>query len=29
MTFDRYGHLFPSPEDDHDKLARGEIGIVA
>lgn len=29
MTFDRYGHLFPSPEDDQEKLARGEIGIVA
>jgi integrase len=29
MTFDRYGHLFPSPEDDHEKIARGEIGLVA
>jgi hypothetical protein len=29
MTFDRHGHLFLSPEDDNDKLARGEIGIVA
>jgi integrase len=28
MTFDRYGHLFPSLEDDHEKLARGEIGVV-
>jgi integrase len=29
MTFDRYGHLFPSAEDDHERLARGEIGLVA
>jgi integrase len=29
MTFDRYGHLFASPEDDHAKFARGEIGLVA
>jgi integrase len=29
MTFDRYGHLFPSPEDDQEKFARGELGIVA
>jgi integrase len=29
MTFDRYGHLFPSLEDDHEKFARGEIGVVA
>lgn len=28
MTFDTYGHLFPSLEDDHEKLARGEIGVV-
>jgi integrase len=28
MTFDRYGHLFPSAEDDHEKFARGEIGLV-
>jgi integrase len=29
MTFDRYGHLFASPEDDQAKLARAEIGLVA
>jgi integrase len=29
MTFDRYGHLFPSTEDDHAKFASGEIGLVA
>jgi integrase len=29
MTFDRYGHLFPSLEDDHAKLNRGMIGLVA
>jgi integrase len=29
MTFDRYGHLFPSVEDDHEKFARGELGLVA
>jgi len=31
MTFDRYGHLFPSVEDDHAKFARieREIGSVA
>ena len=29
MTFDRYGHLFPSVEDDHAKFASGEIGLVA
>jgi integrase len=28
MTYDRYGHLFPSPEDDHAKFAKGEIGLV-
>jgi integrase len=28
MTFDRYGHLFPSLEDDHEKFAKGEIGLV-
>jgi integrase len=28
MTFDRYGHLFPSLEDDHAKLAAGELSIV-
>jgi integrase len=29
MTFDRYGHLFPSLEDDHAKFASGELGLVA
>jgi integrase len=28
MTFDRYGHLFPSLEDDHAKFARGAVGLV-
>ena len=28
MTFDRYGHLFPSLEDDHAKFERAEIGLV-
>jgi integrase len=30
MTFDRYGHLFPSVEDDHAKFTRieREIGVV-
>jgi integrase len=29
MTFDTYGHLFPSPEDDHAKFAAGELAVVA
>jgi integrase len=29
MTYDRYGHLFPNVEDDHERFARGEIGLVA
>ena len=29
MTFDRYGHLFPSTEDEHERFARGEVGLVA
>ena len=29
MTFDRYGHLFPNAEDDHEKFSRGEVGLVA
>jgi integrase len=29
MTFDHYGHLFPSAEDDHERFARSEIGLVA
>jgi hypothetical protein len=28
MTFDRYGHLFPSLEDDHTKFAEGELAVV-
>jgi integrase len=28
MTFDRYGHLFPTLEDDHAKFAAGELAIV-
>jgi integrase len=29
MTFDTYGHLFPSLEDDHAKFAAGELQITA
>jgi integrase len=29
MTFDRYGHWLKSPEDDHEKFDRGEIGLIA
>jgi integrase len=29
MTYDTYGHLFPSPEDDRARLARGEVGLVS
>jgi integrase len=28
-TFDTYGHLFPSLEDDHAKFAAGELALVA
>jgi integrase len=28
MTFDRYGHLFPSLEDDHAKFAAGELSLA-
>ncbi|HVY14485.1 MAG TPA: site-specific integrase [Rhodopila sp.] len=28
MTFDTYGHLFPSLEDDHAKFAAGELAVV-
>lgn len=28
MTFDVYGHLFPSLEDDHAKLAAGEAALI-
>jgi hypothetical protein len=23
-----YGHLFPSPEDDHAKFAAGELSLI-
>jgi len=29
MTFDVYGHLFPSVEDNHAKFAAGEAQIRA
>ena len=28
ITFDRYGHLFPNFEDDHAKLAAGEMKLI-
>jgi len=28
MTFDVYGHLFPSLEDDHAKFAAGELAVM-
>jgi integrase len=28
MTYDVYGHLFPSLEDDHAKMAAGELALV-
>jgi integrase len=28
MTFDVYGHLFPSLEDDHAKFAAGELSVL-
>ena len=28
MTFDVYGHLFPSLEDDHAKFAAGELSLI-
>ena len=28
MTFDRYGHLFPSDDDDQARLAAGELAVV-
>lgn len=28
MTYDTYGHLFPSLEDDHAKLAAGEAALL-
>jgi integrase len=29
ITFDVYGHLFPSLEDDHAKFAAGELAVVS
>jgi hypothetical protein len=29
MTFDHYGHLFPSLEDDPAKFAAGELVVIA
>jgi integrase len=29
MTFDVYGHLFPSLEDDHAKFAAGELALIS
>jgi integrase len=28
MTYDTYGHLFPSLEDDHAKFAAAEAGLA-
>jgi integrase len=28
MTFDTYGHLFPTPEDDQRRLAAGELSLI-
>ena len=28
MTFDTYGHLFPNLEDDHAKMAAGELALI-
>lgn len=28
MTYDVYGHLFPSPEDDQAKMAAAELSVV-
>lgn len=29
MTFDRYGHWLGSLDEDHERLAKGEIELVA
>ena len=29
MTYDVYGHLFPSVEDDHAKFAAGEAALLS
>jgi integrase len=29
MTYDVYGHLFPSEEEDHARLARGEAALLS
>jgi len=28
MTYDHYGHWFPTPEDDHARFAAGELALV-
>jgi integrase len=28
MTYDTYGHLFPTPEDDHARFAAGELALI-
>ncbi len=28
MTYDVYGHLFPSEDDDFEKLAAGELAVI-
>jgi hypothetical protein len=28
MTYDTYGHLFPNLEDDHARLAAGELALI-
>ena len=28
MTFDTYGHLFPTPEDDQRRLVAGELSLI-
>jgi integrase len=28
MTYDVYGHLFPTPEDDHARFAAGELALL-
>jgi integrase len=29
LTYDTYGHLFPSPEDDHARIAKGADWVMA
>ena len=28
MTYDVYGHLFPSLEDDHQRFVAGELALL-